>query len=125
MAIATFRGIVIDWAEPGRLARFWSELLGYAIGSQEEDGSIARLDPPDGTFRIWLVRVPEAKTVKNRVHIDVNLEPGMGLEQLVQLGAKVVHPFGSIPDGPWAVLVDPEGNELCAFPPKGQDDASA
>jgi predicted enzyme related to lactoylglutathione lyase len=36
----------------------------------------------------------------------------------VELGAKVLHPFGSIPDAAWAVLADPEGNEFCAFPPK-------
>jgi hypothetical protein len=118
MAIASFRDIVIDCADPIPLARFWSQVLGYRIGMEGEDGDEARLDPPGDPFRVWLVRVPEPKTVKNRVHIDVNLEPGMDLEQLVQLGAKVLHPFGSIPDASWAVLADPEGNEFCAFPPK-------
>ncbi len=116
MAIATFRDIVIDCAEPIPLARFWSEVLGYAIGYQDDDE--VRLDPLDEPFRVWLVRVPEPKTVKNRVHVDVNLATGMGLEQLVQLGAKVLHPFGSIPGASWAVLADPEGNEFCAFPPQ-------
>lgn len=116
MALATFRDIVIDCDNPVELARFWSEVLGYPIAGQDEDA--ACLDPGDGSFRLWLVRVPEPKTVKNRVHIDINLQPGTDLDQLVQLGAKVLHPFGSIPDAPWAVLADPEGNEFCAFPPK-------
>jgi hypothetical protein len=115
MALATFRDIVIDCAEPAKLARFWSEVLGYPPIHQEEWE--ACLDPGDGSFRIWLVRVPEPRTVKNRVHIDINLRPGVGIEQLVELGAEVLHPFGFIPDASWAVLADPEGNEFCAFPP--------
>jgi Glyoxalase-like domain len=118
MAIATFRDIVIDCADPIPLARFWSEVLGYPIGYQDDDGEEAHLDATGEPFRVWLVRVPEPKVVKNRVHLDINLRPGMGLEQLEQLGAKVLHPFGSIPDARWAVLADPEGNEFCAFPPQ-------
>jgi predicted enzyme related to lactoylglutathione lyase len=116
MPLATFRDLVIDCAEPGHLAAFWSEVLGYPIGDQ--DGEQARLDATGGGFRIWLVRVPEPRTVKNRVHIDVDLRPGVGVERLEELGAKVLQPFGSIPDSPWAVMADPEGNEFCAFPAK-------
>jgi hypothetical protein len=107
-ALATFRDIVIDWADPPKLARFWSQVLGYP--PVHEGDEEACLDPGDDPFRLWLVRVPEAKIVKNRVHIDINLRPGVGIEQLVDLGAEVLHPFGSIPDASWAVLVDPEGN---------------
>ncbi len=121
MALATFRDIVIDCADPIRLARFWTQVLGYPVIRQNEDQ--ACLDPGDGSLRIWLVRVPEPKTVKNRAHIDVNLEPGTGIEQLIELGAEVLQPFGSVPGAPWAVLADPERNEFCAFPP--EEDASA
>jgi predicted enzyme related to lactoylglutathione lyase len=124
MPLATFRDIVIDCADPRRLARFWSEVLEYAVGHEGDDE--ARLDATGADFRIWLVRVPEPRTVKNRVHIDVNLEPGVGIERLEELGAKVLQPFGSFPDAPWAVLADPEGNEFCAFPAKaGEEPASA
>ena len=116
MPLATFRDIVIDCAEPAQLASFWSEVLGYPIGYQGDDET--RLDATDGQFRIWLVRVPEPRTVKNRVHIDVNLRPGVGVEALEQLGAKVLHPVRSIPHTSWAVMADPEGNEFCAFPAK-------
>jgi Glyoxalase-like domain len=121
MAIATFRDIVIDCADPVSLGPFWSEVLGYPMGYQDEGGEEVRLDPPGEPFRVWLVRVPEPKVVKNRVHLDINLRPGIGLEQLEQLGAKVLHPFGSIPDAVWAVLADPEGNEFCAFPPPREE----
>lgn len=119
MALATFRDIVIDCADPARLAEFWTQVLGYPISRQDQDE--ACLDAGDHSFRIWLVRVPEPKTVKNRAHIDVNLRPGVGIDQLVQLGAEVLKPFGSIPGAPWAVLADPEGNEFCAFPPQEEE----
>src|SRR6266498_2514363 len=90
MALATFRDIVIDCANPVELAKFWTRVLGYPVIRQDEDE--ACLDAGDGSFRIWLVRVPEPKTVKNRAHIDVNLQPGASIEQLVELGAEVLHP---------------------------------
>src|SRR6266568_4202311 len=64
MALATFRDIVIDCANPVELAKFWTRVLGYPVIRQDEDE--ACLDAGDGSFRIWLVRVPEPKTVKNR-----------------------------------------------------------
>jgi Glyoxalase-like domain len=123
MALATFRDIVIDCANPVELAKFWTRVLGYPVIRQDEDE--ACLDAGDGSFRIWLVRVPEPKTVKNRAHIDVNLQPGASIEQLVELGAEVLHPFGSIPGAPWAVLADPERNEFCAFPPQEEEQAAS
>jgi hypothetical protein len=73
MALATFRDIVIDWADPPKLARFWSQVLGYP--PVHEGDEEACLDPGDDPFRLWLVRVPEAKIVKNRVHIDITCGP--------------------------------------------------
>jgi predicted enzyme related to lactoylglutathione lyase len=116
LALATFRDIVIDCANPVELAKFWTQVLGYPVTQQDEEG--ACLERDDGSFRIWLVRVPEPRTVKNRVHIDVNLQPGTTIEQFVALGAEVLHPFDSIPGTRWAVLADPEHNEFCAFPPQ-------
>ncbi len=97
MALATFRDIVIDCANPVELAKFWTQVLGYPVIRQDEDQ--ACLDAGDGSFRIWLVRVPEPKTVKNRAHIDVNLQPGASIEQLVELGAEVLHPHPGRPLG--------------------------
>lgn len=56
---------------------------------------------------------PDLSPLASRVHTDVDLRPGNGLGQPEQLGAKVLHPFGSIPDARCAFLADPEGNEFC------------
>jgi hypothetical protein len=118
MPIATFRDLVMDCAHPATLARFWSEVLGFEIDAEGDDPEVVCLNPPAGSPRLWLVRVPEPKTVKNRVHLDINLQDPDGLDNLLALGATLLHPFGSIPGASWAVLADPEGNEFCAFPPK-------
>ncbi|MER5434213.1 VOC family protein [Streptomyces sp. NPDC002588] len=75
-------------------------------------------DPESGTGlgrRLLFQRVPEAKTVKNRLHLD--LHPGAGLraaevERLTVLGAKVLREVQE-PSGAWVVMTDPEGNEFC------------
>ncbi len=80
-------------------------------------------DPYDETSgvgrgrRLLFQDVPEAKSVKNRLHVDVHGEPG-GLEALVarleSLGATRVHEVDQGPAGHWWVMRDPEGNEFCA-----------
>ena len=126
------RSIVIDCASPYELASFWAAVLGYhvrdytdeylaelranGIDRIEDDPSVA-LDPPDpGRPTVWLNLVPEAKTVKNRVHVDINLDDETEVDMLVALGAKVLRE--PIPDERWYVLADPEGNEFCVFPPR-------
>ncbi|MFJ4711326.1 VOC family protein [Streptomyces sp. NPDC088785] len=78
-------------------------------------------DPVDGRTgtglgrRVLFQRVPEAKTVKNRLHIDVHAEPGRRdaeAERITGLGARVLDRVSS-PGGEWIVLADPEGNEFC------------
>jgi hypothetical protein len=59
--------------------------------------------------------VPEPKTVKDRIHIDVTLEPGQSISSLLRLGATVVQEPDPVR---WWVLADPEGNEFCAFLPE-------
>jgi len=67
--------------------------------------------------RLLFQDVPEAKTIKNRLHIDVHSEPG-GLDALVTrletLGATRVQEVDQGPAGHWWVMRDPEGNEFCA-----------
>ncbi|PSL55957.1 hypothetical protein B0I31_104248 [Saccharothrix carnea] len=77
-------------------------------------------DPTSGVGRgrrLLFQDVPEAKTVKNRLHIDVHSEPG-GLDALVArlegLGATRVREYDQGPAGHWWVMLDPEGNEFCA-----------
>jgi predicted enzyme related to lactoylglutathione lyase len=82
-----------------------------------DDPSVV-LDPEGDGPTIWFNRVPEPKVTKNRVHIDVNLTGEDEIERLVARGATVLRPLGAVPDEPWAIMADPEGNEFCAFPPR-------
>jgi predicted enzyme related to lactoylglutathione lyase len=130
MARSRLRDIVVDCARPSALAAFWAEVLDYQIRPYDDaeiarlkaagindvtDDPSVRLDAPDGGPGIWFERVPEPKTVKNRVHLDVNLRPGETLDWLVSLGATIIRPVGTTPGQRWTVLADPEGNEFCAF----------
>ncbi|CAM3486180.1 VOC family protein [Occultella aeris] len=120
--MATLREIVIDCRDAPALARFWAAALdGYEVRAYD-DAEVARLaglgltpetdptvavDGPGPT--LFLQQVPEAKTVKNRVHVDLSAsDRSAEVVRLVDLGARVV----AQQDG-WTVLGDPEGNEFC------------
>jgi hypothetical protein len=123
--MAEIADIVMDCAHPASLARFWAQVLdGYEVAPYDAD-ELARLraegvnDPEDdptvlvqggaGRPRLWFAKVPEPKTVKNRVHLDLRAaRPPGELARLTGLGARVVAEF----DG-WTMLQDPEGNEFC------------
>jgi hypothetical protein len=118
--------IVLDCHDASTLARFWEVALGWrirpydeaevarlaALGLTPETDPTVAIDSPDGSLVFFLQEVPERKTVKNRMHVDVQLRDAAHLEQLLRLGATVV----SEHDG-WRVLADPEGNEFCAKRP--------
>ena len=115
------RTITIDCHDPLGLARFWSEVTGRPMGHDEEDDDEAWIDitnDPDSIVPDLLFqRVPESKTVKNRVHLD--LEPSIPhdeeVERILALGATMDADRRN-PDGTgWAVLLDPEGNEFCVL----------
>lgn len=109
--------IVIDCAVPERVAAFWSEVLDWEPQREREYVWMsASGSPADGGLILVFVPVPEPKTVKNRVHIDVSprgCEQAEEVERLVRLGARRV----DIGQGevPWVVLADPEGNEFCVL----------
>ena len=122
------KDIVIDARHPAGLARFWATVLGFEVRPYEEDdvaflASIGRtpesdpsvaIDPPGGDGpSVFFNEVPEVKTVKNRVHLDVWL-PGADVAPLVGLGATVLREPDEEID--WWLVADPEGNEFCAFP---------
>jgi catechol 2,3-dioxygenase-like lactoylglutathione lyase family enzyme len=116
---ARVRNITFDCADPYRLARFWSQVTG--LQEDPEDPNLpedqeAALVGPDGQANLLFIRVPEAKTVKNRVHLDLmptDRTRDQEVERLLGLGATLVADHRR-PDGSgWAVLADPEGNELC------------
>ncbi|MGW3321459.1 VOC family protein [Streptomyces virginiae] len=111
--------LVIDAADPDRLAAFWSEVLGYVELGREDDGSI-EIGPPDVGFggpQPTLVLSPSSapRTGKLPLHIDVNptdRDQDAELERLLALGARPAD-VGQTGTESWHVLADPEGNEFC------------
>ncbi|MEU0439287.1 VOC family protein [Streptomyces sp. NPDC006186] len=134
--------VTFDCAEPRRVARFWAEVLGYVLPEppegfttweehdatlppEERDAWAACSDPTGVGPRLYFQRVPEGKTVKNRVHLDVRAGTGLvGPERLavleaesarlVALGARQVRVL--LADGEnesCIVMQDVEGNEFC------------
>jgi hypothetical protein len=106
--------IAIDAVNPRLVADFWCAVLGWRVVEEEEQGlSIAPADLAWPVIDVF--RVPERKSVKNRIHLDLRAEgtsTGAELQRLLSLGA-VPTDVGQHPDSPWVVLSDPEGNEFC------------
>jgi hypothetical protein len=111
--------VTFDCREPRALARFWSAVTGYTVADERDD--FARLSAPDrrGVRHILFFRVPEPKTAKNRMHVDLaTRDPETEIERLRGLGATLVDdaaaPQWRTGNGTrWVVMRDPEGNEFC------------
>ncbi|OXM59744.1 VOC family protein [Amycolatopsis vastitatis] len=109
--------VSVDCADPYALCQFWSQVTGKPIPDIDQPGDDeVGFELNDGTALLFL-RVPEPKTVKNRLHLclqpDVPRDEEVG--RLLGLGATVVDDRRK-PDGTgWAVLADPEGNEFCVL----------
>lgn len=119
-----FTELAIDCADPRGLARFWCSVLDYEIHDVDEsDGAVTIGPSPSGEDApgpvppvLTFARVPEGKTVKNRLHVDVNptdREQDEEVRRLIDLGAR--HADVGQGDHSWVVLVDPEGNEFCVL----------
>ena len=137
--------VVFDCADPDGLAHFWARALGYKLqdpppgyrswedwardnGIPEErwNDQSAVVDPDGIGPRLYFQRVPEPKTVKNRVHLDLNISGGpfaapleerrakidAEVERLLGLGATRLR-VGEERGQYWVVMQDPEGDELC------------
>jgi hypothetical protein len=106
--------IAIDAAEPRVIADFWCRVLDWRV-IDEEDGVIS-IGPADGSWpTIDVIAVPEKKTVKNRLHLDLRADGASTaeeLQRLLDLGARRTD-VGQGPGVSWVVLSDPEGNEFC------------
>lgn len=110
--IGRFSSVVVDCAEPARLVRFWALVLGGDPVDREPGWSY--VDPPDGMPRVAFQRVPEGKSGKNRLHLDVEVEDIVAArERLSEAGATPVGNAITDAYGVFQVMRDPEGNEFC------------
>ena len=133
---ATFKDLVLDAGDHQKLADWWCAAMGYRRKDELEppeggwvrprDWPVPIVDPDGKGPLFWIVPVPEPKTVKNRVHLDLHAGGGPGVpveeqrtnvraavSRLESLGAHLVEEreeLGVV----WAVMTDPEGNEFCA-----------
>ena len=105
MRLATYKDLCIDVADARVEGTFWAAALGWRL-EMHDDGD-AHLRDSDGRIQVWLNRVPEPKTVKNRVHIDVR---AASVDEVLALGARVLYE-----EERWTTFADPEGHELCVF----------
>jgi hypothetical protein len=112
--------LAVDCHDPDTMAGWWAEVLRYSVGGAVPGE--AWIEDSTGTHDgILFLKVPEAKSVKNRLHLD--LRPSRTRDEEVErvkgLGAKVLEGFGG-PEATWIVLQDPEGNEFCIL--RGPED---
>jgi hypothetical protein len=136
--------VVFDAADPPKLAAFWGEAIGYVeedppdgfesweawavandLPREDWDRYASRVDPDGAGPRLFFQRVPEPKTAKNRVHLDLAVSGGRetpieerrrrvadAVERAVAAGATRVKAYDEAGQH-WVVLQDPEGNEFC------------
>jgi hypothetical protein len=136
--------VVFDAADPPKLAAFWGEAIGYVeedppdgfdsweawavandLPREDWDNYASRVDPDGAGPRLFFQRVPEPKTAKNRVHLDLAVSGGRetpiedrrrrvadAVERAVAAGATRIKAYDEAGQH-WVVLQDPEGNEFC------------
>ncbi|MDT0274645.1 VOC family protein [Blastococcus goldschmidtiae] len=124
--MARIRDVVVDCRHPASLARFWAAVLdGYAVApydaaeiarlhaagvhSPEDDPTVLVEPGPEGGPRLFFQLVPEAKSAKNRLHLDLrSADVDHEIARIARLGGRVQASHHD-----HVVLVDPEGNEFC------------
>ena len=112
--------LVIDSRDPARLAEFWAETLDYKIIYKSPDEVVVARDEHTYPALIF-VPVPEQKSGKNRLHIDLNPDDrDAEVDRLLGLGATRAD-IGQGDEVTWVVLADPEGNEFCVLRAREQD----
>ncbi|MFD7701797.1 VOC family protein [Streptomyces caelestis] len=103
--------LIVDAADPERLARFWSELLGRPIVGRT--GPYVWLRRENG-LGLGFQRTADPRSGKNRVHVDVTSSDPVAEQRRVEaLGGRRLEQYA---DGGFLVMADPEGNEFCVIP---------
>ncbi|GIJ25676.1 hypothetical protein Vqi01_08380 [Micromonospora qiuiae] len=114
---SVWQSLTVDARDPGRLARWWAEALGYQVITERPDEVEIR-QSPDRLPGIVFVPVNGTKEGKNRLHLDLRpADREAEVERLVDMGARHVD-VGQDGDD-WTVLADPEGNEFCVLRQRG------
>ena len=114
----------IDSTDPAPLASWWAELLGWMITDDEDEDEIANgpSTSPAERERLLFCRVPESKSVKNRLHLDLTPDDqDAEVARSESLGARRVDVGQGSPT--WVVLADPQGNEFCILRPRPSSEA--
>jgi hypothetical protein len=115
-----FQNVTVDCNDALRVGTFWAELLNLPLRSGE-DGTEHWIEPARAGADIVFVTVPEPKTVKDRIHLDLRPDDqDAEVARALALGATHVD-IGQGTEQTWVVLADPEGNEFCilrAKPPE-------
>ena len=105
--------VSVDANDPKALAAFWADVLGWQLIEEDPDEILLKPAEPAAGSELLFLRVPEGKSVKNRLHLDLRPEDQAAEVARVEgLGAKQVD-IGQGPEVTWVVLADPEGNEFC------------
>jgi predicted enzyme related to lactoylglutathione lyase len=111
------RHVTIDCADPYPLATFWSTVTGWPVSDVDEPGDAEVLvEAPAPLPGLLFVRVPEQKSVKNRVHFDwmpTDRTRDEEVGRVLALGATLYEDHRDPDGGGWVTLLDPEGNEFC------------
>ena len=111
--------IVIDAHDLPKLARFWTQALGWQVLSEREREIVIGTDE-NAPVGICFMPVTDQKIVKNRVHLDITTEAqdrDQEIDRLLGLGAQRAD-IGQTGKESWTVLADSEGNEFCVIRPK-------
>nr|WSX53821.1 VOC family protein [Streptomyces sp. NBC_00974] len=107
--------VTIDCADAYKLAGFWAEALGASVSDEDEPGDPeALVETPRAA--LLFITVPEAKSIKNRLHLDLMPDDRTRdeeVERLLALGATLVADHRKPNGRGWATMADPEGNEFC------------
>ncbi|MFG2112571.1 VOC family protein [Streptomyces sp. NPDC048718] len=120
------RHVTIDCSDAYTLASFWARVLDAKLAEDDKPGAPEAVVDSPGASLLFL-QVPEGKTVKNRIHLDLrplDRTRDEEVERVIALGATLVDDRRR-PDGTgWAVLTDPEGNEFCVERSQAEHEAT-
>lgn len=109
MTLARWKDLCIDASDAAVIGEFWGAVLGRRVELHDDGDAVLRGATPAET--IWINAVPEPKSVKHRLHLDIG---ATSIDPVVALGATVVLPAEQS-GFPWTVMADPEGGEFCLF----------